>query len=162
MRVVVGDLWTQPAIWRVIPTNLTGVMGRGVARQARDRYPGLESAYKSACTRGEGAVWTFPEMKFGVVCLAVKRHWRDRADITMISSGLESLRHITAPTVLPLLGCGFGELDPLPVLVQIAASLTTDNFVLVLPDANVVQTYPESFVPGSRRDRFADSVSGVD
>lgn len=156
MRIIEGDLWNQ-AGWKVIPTNLTGVMGRGVARQARDRYSWLESEYRNRCRTPEGNLTVFPEA--GIICLAVKGHWREKASLQLITDNVIKLEwtmtngHTDDLVALPLIGCGFGELDPLPVLHILARELTDDRFTLVLPPENIAEKYPESFRSGARTDR---------
>lgn len=165
-----GDLWDfhNRDYHVVIPTNLetrrngSAIMGRGVARQAVDKFPGLEAWYGRA-------IWehNHTDVKYNAVwrifCFPVKSHWRDRADLDIIKNSAASLRRSVEairvggriPSVaLPLVGCGFGELDPeqvLPILED--AFLGSDTFTLVRRSGEVNKRYAASFRPGARIDR---------
>ncbi len=46
---VTGDIWTYVPTHRiVIPTNILGVMGAGLALAAKQKYPGIQAAYQHA------------------------------------------------------------------------------------------------------------------
>lgn len=170
MRVVVGDLWEEEGL-KVVPSNYSGPMGRGVARQAADRYPGLERLYKDACARKVvPPVWcpgAMPRVRLQdkdyslippVILLAVKNHWRDKADPGLIAAGLDMLvdrweRWGRPQIALPLLGCGFGELRMEDVLPLMARTLIWEQFTLVLPDEEVGEKYAATLRPGARADR---------
>jgi hypothetical protein len=168
MQTVVGDLWSFSG-WKVVPTNTSydrlerAVSGRGVALQAAIKYPGFRSRLGRLLKNTDRAaiVHVFPDLS--LICLPVKRKWMDKASLTLIEAGVASLVEITDVTkeqiYLPLLGCGFGELDEQPVM-GILNRYLNDNFTLVLRDASVLEKYPESFVGGIRRDRSLEKESG--
>jgi hypothetical protein len=145
MRIVTGDLWTVPAVWRVIPTNTcvrrdgNAVMGAGIALQAARRHPNLPRELGAFLRHPiPGAlVAHFPAYRLS--CLPTKTDWRRPSDLNLIDRGLRqfladlpSLPEAAAgPIALPLLGCGLGQLrssDVLPLLHR----LLDDRFVLVL------------------------------
>lgn len=48
MRMVIQDIWELvDTHWIVVPTNLQGTMGKGLAQQAKERFPALERAWKN-------------------------------------------------------------------------------------------------------------------
>lgn len=162
MRVIVGDLWDRGNL-KVIPVNLSvnrkgeAIMGKGIASQARDKFPNLASLYGTHLmqipNKDVSSACLYQNMT--LIMLPVKMAPSDKADIQMIRAGLEAVKRFHPFTYidLPLLGCGFGELEPLPVITMMASILTSDNFTLVLKDETVVSKYESSFRPGSRTDR---------
>lgn len=126
MREVTGDIWDCPADVILITTNGSirkdgkAVMGRGVAKQARDKFPivdtvlgrSLKSDGLSVCKIYEYSlgrrrqVWAFP----------VKYLWHLRANMGLIVDSAIQLKHLALIDsnrifVLPKPGCGNGQLD---------------------------------------------------
>lgn len=128
-----GDLWTyQPADARVITTNaVVGpgqpgrrkcVMGRGVARQARDLFPGIDATLGHAIllggnhchALGQYAV-SLDQPPFWLVSFPVKDAWWEPAYLELITRSAFELRvlantHGWRHVVLPRAGCGNGGL----------------------------------------------------
>lgn len=147
MREVTGDLWRYgPAeALRAITTNpilkRSGevVMGRGCAREARDRFPGLARAF-AAHIRTQGNVpWIVPPaLTPGVrlVTFPVKHHWADAADLALVRASAERLRTLLDTTGEPLVivprpGCGNGQLDWAGEVRPVLAPLWDDRFVVI-------------------------------
>lgn len=112
-----GNLLDTPGI-PVIPVNCVGVMGKGLAKQAAEKWPWMEAEYKRRCKarlilEGGDVSWVYDGKQ--MVCLfATKKHWKAPSEIAWIASGLARLRDVaTSETVmnLPKLGCGLGGLD---------------------------------------------------
>ena len=109
------------------------VMGRGAARQVRDAYPGLDLLIKTH------KPVTFVEVPGGdqqyIGWFQVKHHWRDPADLPLISASADMLasiagtrQHVTFHLNAP--GIGNGKLawdDVLPVLQHLP-----DNVLIYL------------------------------
>lgn len=117
-----GNLLDSAADALICPTNTVGVMGAGLARQFRDRFEGLEVDYRIACRSGAHTpaqlfhwtpAWGGPE----VICLATKRHFRDRSRIGDVEAGLAALaawmsdRVAPASVAISAVGCGLGGLS---------------------------------------------------
>lgn len=164
MKVIVGDIWTDRQVEGqvVVPINWTfnrygrAVMGRGVARQAADKYPDLALLLGGMIKSNPRT----PQICFhkDLILFPVKNHWRDKADLNIIARSLWELRALQSSGTIyfPLLGAGFGELDPVAVLTLMAYMLPSERHILVLKDATVAARYPESFAPSTlanRRDR---------
>jgi len=137
-----GNMWSvfDTVNYFVITTNSmlknngAVVMGRGIAKQARDRFPGLDveigQAIKARCGSG-GAYGLILGHKIGV--FQVKRHWADEADLELIalSAGQladEAIAHPDLTFALNFPGIGNGKLaysdvkpllDVLPDNVQV-------------------------------------------
>ena len=132
---VTGDIFDSSAEALVNPVNTVGVMGKGLARQFKERYPGNYLRYKEACAVGQvrlGRMLITPaESQTGprlIVNFPTKQHWKDRSHLYDIRAGLIDLvrvirkEHIRSIAV-PALGAGLGGLDWSDVRPLIAASL---------------------------------------
>ena len=100
------------------------VMGAGIARQARDRFPGLDLKF--------GQVIAKLEQPYGLLVLAdypaekvaafqVKQHFRQNANLSLIEKSTEMLMgwcsaHPDATVALNFPGIGHGKLDKGEVL----------------------------------------------
>ena len=149
-----GDMWSvyQEADLFLITTNATLkqngalVMGRGIARQARDRFPGLDLALgghiQSVCDGSANALKSglsaygllvsprWPVAKLGA--FQVKTHYRQTADLDLIAHSAESLAvwceaHPQAAVHLNYPGIGNGRLnqvDVWPLIAQLPKQVT--------------------------------------
>lgn len=82
------DIWETPADVRVIPVNTVGVMGRGLAKQAADRVPGLLEAYRKQCQDGfkVGEVVSYQHGEndqLTYVLFPSKSDWREKHDVSI-------------------------------------------------------------------------------
>jgi len=120
MREVTGDIWDyhNQGHWIVITTNGTVrkdgacVMGRGVALQAKGRFP--QMPYRLGdCIKKFGnhltlqpycCIFTFP----------VKHNWWEKADLSLIERSCKELFDACSPFKPPFYlvrpGCGNGQL----------------------------------------------------
>lgn len=124
-----GDILDDDADAIVIPVNTVGVMGAGLALQARRKWgEPLRRGYELACTIGMCQVgrcfmWpTLGEPMQLVVCLPTKRHWRNPSRLTDVAAGLrdlhdrivrfrhDDLRYEINSIAIPALGAGLGGL----------------------------------------------------
>ena len=120
----------------VIPVNLVGVMGRGLALGARNRWAGVSAAYAAALASGRlrgprvigrdqrepatAVAWTAPTRQL-VILAPTKQHWRMPSPPELVRDAVRAL----APAArtarrrslnVPPLGCGLGGLSPRIVL----------------------------------------------
>ena len=117
-----GDIFSGDYEAIVNPVNCVGVMGAGLAKEFRKRYPAMFLAYQSECKKervsiGVCLVWDtdVPNPKY-VVNLPTKIHWKDSSEYEYIRLGLVSLesyiRNNNIKSIgIPALGCGLGGLD---------------------------------------------------
>jgi hypothetical protein len=141
-----GDMWTayEPADLFLVTTNSTIrrdgalVMGRGIARQARDRFPGLAGALGrqilSLCgnqgTYGLLVSPRWPAAKLGA--FQVKLHYRQPASPELIRYSTAALcawctEHREALVHLNFPGVGYGRLqreDVLPIIARLPDRVT--------------------------------------
>lgn len=157
---VTGDIWDQDG-FKIVTTNLGGVHGRGLAKQAKDK--GLID-------------WKHRE--FGsspfdkkVITLAVKGKapetrtegkgaWSEQVtggNIDLLRSELRKLviyarNHPNEKFYLPYAGLGFGEGDPKVITPMLEWVAREPNIFLISRGDEVQERYPESLKPGVRRD----------
>ena len=139
-----GDILRADAEALVNAVNCVGVMGRGVALQFKNAYPGNFKAYASACARGDvqpGRMFVFEtghltNPKY-IVNFPTKRHWRDKSRMADIEAGLSTLGQEIRRTrirsiALPALGSGLGGLDWAEVRPRIGAAMRDLDDVQVI------------------------------
>jgi len=121
MREVVGDMWVYEGrknFFLLITTNGyvkkdgTGVMGRGCALEAAERYPDLPR-YLGLSIKRRGNVVSL--LQPGLYSFPVKHKWDEAADIKLIKQSVVKLKemaekHPERRYVLPRPGCGNGRL----------------------------------------------------
>jgi hypothetical protein len=146
MIEVRGDLWgyvDQLGVQILITTNGHvrsdghGVMGRGCAREALERWPELGLVLgRSIRTFGntvqllsdQHRIWSFP----------VKHHWSEPANLSLIAKSVASLNALARASqnehenwkwVLPRPGCGNGRLSW--EVVEPIVSVLPDNVLVI-------------------------------
>ena len=140
MIEAIGNIWDYKADCIVITTNGyvrqdgACVMGRGVALQAKRKFPGIEYRIGDAIRRqgnhlyNMGRVCTFP----------VKHYWYQAADLDLIHRSAEELAvearalH-TLTFVMPRPGCGNGRLHWSVVRPLIEKILPDNVCIIELP-----------------------------
>lgn len=161
IRYVEGNIFDCEASALVNTVNLVGVMGKGVALQFKQRYPGNYKAYRAACRQGLigiGRLFVTREPEFAgeriIVNFPTKTDWRRPSEYEYIESGLRDLRRIIereriSSIALPPLGAGNGGLNWPRVRSMIEASLgDVDADVIVYePNAAVVEHMKSERVP---------------
>lgn len=130
-------------------------MGRGTAAQAVSMWPALPHIYGQHLLHTKQQPHALFQYDPGqLILLPVKYHWRDKADFSLIVRNLHILKnqYEGQAVYLPLLGCGFGELEEADVLPLIKA--LPDNFTLVRLDQQILARYAKTLRPGARKDRL--------
>ncbi len=127
MIEIVGDMWERydAGAWACITTNgdvnVKGqaIMGRGVALQAKNRFPALPLVLGHKLREQGNAVYWFPDWR--LITFPTKHSWRDpRSDLRLIAAsvlqlatllkGLDLVGYDLTEIVLPRPGCGAGGL----------------------------------------------------
>jgi hypothetical protein len=149
MRELKGNMWD---LWRpnqgplVITTNGSikkngeGVMGRGIAKQAADRYSQLAQMLGDGlkiwgnhvrlvdAINDEGNIdW--------IVFYPVKHNWWEEADLELIVRSAEELVKLSdeipwPEAIMPRMGCGNGKLDWADVKPLVEPILHDDKFIV--------------------------------
>jgi O-acetyl-ADP-ribose deacetylase (regulator of RNase III) len=121
-----ADIRTDQAQLLVNTVNTVGVMGAGVAKAVRLRYPEIMEPYQAACRHedprrrlepGTLHLYGAPDGRL-VVNMATKRDWRDPSEYEWVGAGLVYLNRLLcekrtdiSSVLLPPPGCGHGGLD---------------------------------------------------
>ena len=103
----------------VNPVNCVGVMGAGLAKQFKERYPKNFKAYKEQCRRNNiqiGKIYPFFEDGKWIINFPTKKHWKSKSEYMYIEETLPALRGFiifkSLETIaMPMVGCGLGGLD---------------------------------------------------
>lgn len=120
IKVVKGDLFESGAQTLVNTVNCVGVMGKGIALQAKKRFPAMYEDYVRRCDTGDvqlGSPYLWkPLVPPWVLNFPTKDHWRSVAKLDDIIEGLDylALHHVEwgiESLAVPPLGCGEGKLD---------------------------------------------------
>lgn len=115
-----ADLLQSRAQTVVCPTNTVGTMGKGLAKQFAEAYPGLLHAYRQACKDGEHTIekpWVYKvNSRKQILCVATKKHWKNDSKEEWVEAGLRAIRdhwkdYDIRSLAVPMLGCGNGGLD---------------------------------------------------
>ena len=120
MEVKIGDIFESKCSVIVNTVNCVGVMGKGIAKEFKKRYPDMFSDYVKRCNLGQvrtGKPYVFKE-KSGIKILnfPTKEHWRSPSKLSYIVDGLDWFvqnynRLNISSIAFPPLGCGNGGLD---------------------------------------------------
>lgn len=157
---IIGDIWAQDG-FKIVSTNLGGVHGRGLAKQAKDKR--LISASNKD--------FESSPLNNKVITLAVKGNAPETAkirgqafseqvvgkNVDLLKSELRKLiqyarAHKDQKFFLPYIGLGFGEgnVEEIRPFLEFAAK--EPNIFMVAKDQATVDSYADSFKPGVRRD----------
>lgn len=91
-----GNILDDDADWIVNPVNCNGVMGKGLAKQFKEKYPKYFEDYKTHCFNGNIQLgdyfvhWDkmgYSERK--IISFPTKGHWRDNSDLNHIKQTLD-------------------------------------------------------------------------
>lgn len=148
-----GNLLNATVDALVNTVNTEGVMGKGIALQFKQAYPGMYQAYEAACKAKEVRLGHMHVYDLGglvggprwIVNFPTKGHWRSKSKIDDISAGLDDLIEKVLQLgiksiAVPPLGCGYGGLDWEDVEPLIAQAFDK------VPDVTV-KLYPPSGTP---------------
>ena len=123
IRNATGNLLQAEAEALVNTVNCDGFMGKGIALQFKQAWPENFDAYAKACRAkevrpGQMFIWETGRMVNPryIINFPTKRHWREKALIEDIRTGLRALvadvqRLGIGSIAMPPLGCGNGGLD---------------------------------------------------
>ena len=117
-----GNIFDADVEALVNPVNCVGVMGAGLAKQFKSRYPGNYKRYKEACRAGR----VIPQEMFispinmanpkYIINFPTKRHWKDKSQRLDIKHGLAAMRRNVdelgiKSLAMSALGCGLSGLS---------------------------------------------------
>lgn len=119
IEFVKGDLFECDADILINTVNTVGVMGKGIAKEFKKRFPEMFEDYKRACENkriGGGILHMFYDECI-IINFPTKKHWRQDSEYVLIKAGLIALRGFlmnfgkSIVVAIPPLGCGCGNLE---------------------------------------------------
>lgn len=119
IKFITGDILKSDAYALVNTVNCEGYMGKGIAYQFKLAFPNNNKDYITACKDGSlttGKLHYYTENDKLIVNFPTKNKWREKSDITYITSGLKELKKLIyelkiGSIAIPPLGCGNGGLN---------------------------------------------------
>ena len=152
MQIQQGNLWDyhKRGHWVCVTTNgvvnSVGllIMGKGVALEAAERFPGLRRLLGEKVRQYGNAPVLCPNER--VISFPTKHHWKDTSDLSLIQASAEGLKLCwpivrdfstmagvqPLPICLPKVGCGNGGLDWNTQVLPLLSRLLDENYIVVL------------------------------
>lgn len=134
-----GNLLEDHAEAFVNAVNTVGVMGAGIARQFKQKFPEMFEQYEKDCQQGNvklGQMHIYKRTsqtspKY-IINFPTLEHWSDQATLENIEKGLANLIQITKKLnihsiAIPPLGCGIGGLNWADVKVLVEQTFANEN-----------------------------------
>lgn len=117
------DIWSVKKGIVVIPVNCQGIMGKGLARQCKERHPQIHRHYRHMCLNSDFSITSLKMFllndDYAILLFPTKKQWRNPSRLEWIDANLGRLATIMTLTLFPALktlhipplGCGEGGLD---------------------------------------------------
>jgi hypothetical protein len=153
MREIFGNIWEIKCDAICITTNGVirndgkAVMGAGIAKQAKDKFPGIDDLLGAFLKLGGNNVHLILEAPNtpALVSFPTKNDWIDNSPLELIIRSSRQLVELTdqkgwGKVVLPRPGCGNGNLDWNVVKCQIETILNDRFFVITR--SGIQRTFP--------------------
>jgi len=162
-----GDILKENAEALVNTVNCVGIMGRGIALQFKNAYPGNYKSYEAACKRSEvqpGRMFVFETGQLTnpryIINFPTKRHWRGKSRMEDLDAGLVALADVIRlrnirSIAIPPLGSGLGGLDWSKVRPRIEKALHD------LIDGVAVIIYEPGDVSADTRANYSSDVPNM-
>lgn len=120
IKVLIGNIFESRAQTLVNTVNCVGVMGKGIAKEFKKRYPDMFQDYAEKCRQnqvkpGEPFIYT-DLLGTSIINFPTKEHWRSPSKLENIIHGLDifTKKHKEwgiQSVAFPPLGCGSGGLE---------------------------------------------------
>jgi O-acetyl-ADP-ribose deacetylase (regulator of RNase III) len=118
MQIIKGNMFNSKANTLVNPINCVGVMGKGLAKEFKNRFPEMFKDYKNKCDKDKikvGKVYFYKTDTMNIINFPTKMHWRPPSSLDWIEEGLDYLVDNyqlwgIESLAIPALGCGLGGL----------------------------------------------------
>ena len=150
LMLVSGNIFDFPSNFLVNPVNCTGVMGAGLAKQFKERYPKMFKEYKELCMLGKlrpGKLHWYVPKRHGdegpvIINFPTKDKWQHKSEMSYIVEGLKAMVDIidklekAVNVSIPALGCGLGGLSFTEVHDVLIEGLKNSrhSYLLILPN----------------------------
>lgn len=152
MLIQRGSLWDyhKQGHWICITTNgvvnTAGllVMGKGLALEAAQRFPGLRHTLGAGVRQHGNVPLLCPVER--IISFPTKHHYRDNSDLALIEKSATILRNCWSivsemdtmtgknpvPICLPKVGCGLGGLDWTLQVAPLLGRILDENYIVVI------------------------------
>lgn len=160
-----SSVFSSPARVLVNTVNTVGVMGKGIAREFKVRYPDMYERYRDLCLAGRfeiGQLWLWRTSGRWILNFPTKVDWRNPSRPEYIKAGLAKFArsyrdHGIDSVSFPLLGCGNGGLD---FDTQVRPLMEAYLRPLTIPVYVHLRTESPAFVPEHKEpDLFEDATT---
>lgn len=141
-KIVYGDILKSESSILVNSVNCKGVMGAGLAKEFKLKFPQMYLNYRDMCMKGRiniGIIYVYKVKDTNQIIanLPTKIHWKNGSKLEWIKRGLESLIVLIRDSKLnsisiPMLGCGLGGINEEDFM-----DLFEETFVKQLEDFNI-------------------------
>lgn len=139
-----ADIFALKSDYIVNPVNCVGVMGAGLAKQFKEKFPENYKSYKLACVTKKlrpGGIHIFEETGTNIINAATKKHWRLPSNTEYVRNCVQNIRDLiidqnVKSIAIPALGCGLGGLDwptVKNILEENLKDLTSVEIYIILP-----------------------------
>ena len=152
VKILIGNIFESNAQTIVNTVNCVGVMGKGIAKDFKSKYPDMYKEYVDLCNQGKvkpGQPYYYNDL-FGnsIINFPTKDHWRSPSKLSYIVNGLkwfvDNYKELDITSIaFPPLGCGNGGLNwelvgplmyhwlkDLPIDIEIYAPFGTKTYQL--------------------------------
>lgn len=142
MKEIIGNMWDIKSEYKCITTNGyiksngEAVMGRGVALQAKNKFPELPRILgKHIRENGNRPGLLIYTGQYSIFSFPVKHHWKEKADLDLIIKSSQYMmdeadRFRAESILLPKPGCGNGQLD-WEVIKILLKDILDDRFTII-------------------------------
>lgn len=156
------SVFESPAQTLVNTVNIEGVMGKGIAKEFKARYPAMYREYRVLCDQRKlqvGMLHVWRGDKRWVLNFPTKTTWRQPSKIEYIKAGLEKFvvtyQRLGINSVsFPPLGCGNGNLNWSDVRPVMESYLAKINIPVYIHDVQVKEGFVAEHMSGEAPDDF--------
>lgn len=161
------SVFTLPCNVLVNPVNCEGVMGKGLAKVFKDRYPDeMFAQYKQACKEGlrPGLLHVWVGHQGTVVNFPTKLLYKYNSSLEWIDRGLNNLVYMInlykwEKIALPALGCGEGKLEWCDVKALIEKHLSTIDCTCYVCEPQIIKSLTEGTIKQAISSKPIDHTS---
>ncbi|HEC39773.1 hypothetical protein LCGC14_0525690 [marine sediment metagenome] len=117
--IVNQDIFKSEAEALVNTVNCVGIMGKGLAKEFKKRYPEMFKDYRKKCEKNQlkiGKIHLFKTLDHLIVNFPTKIHWKNDSRLEWIEAGLQYFvnnykKWKIKSVAFPQLGTNHGKLD---------------------------------------------------
>lgn len=156
------SVFESPAQTLVNTVNIEGVMGKGIAKEFKSRYPAMFREYRVLCDRHQlkvGMLHLWRGDKRWVLNFPTKTTWRQPSKLEYIEAGLtkfvETYQQLGINSIsFPPLGCGNGNLKWTDVRPIMELYLAKINIPVYIHDVQVKEGFVAEHLGGEAPEDF--------